>query len=305
VYGAGVYKSKNRGQTWDSINTGLGDKLVHDLVMDPVNPGLLYALTDSGGLFQNDLPAGNGWISVGGGLPLTTNRIPAFPADHPFTTLEMQEDLTDPQETESTSQVTSVNLLRMIYAPSNPQIAYMGTGGSGVYKSYDGGLSWQPTGLANESILSLAVDLTDPNLVYAATNISGRIKISINGGDTWIDGVLPVTFYSLAASSTETGVLYAGTSSGIYRYQYSNWTALDLSDKSVTAIAVDPVQSGVIYVGTTSGAYYSIDDGLSWNIVDINLLGITIQSISFDRTIPNVVYFSTKTHGIFLASILF
>jgi ligand-binding sensor domain-containing protein len=114
-----------------------------------------------------------------------------------------------------------------------------------------------------------------------------------------------VNFYSLAASPTNSGVVFAGTSSGVYSYQSGSWSALGLSDQTVTAIAADPVRPGVIYAGTTSGAYYSMDGGLSWNFVDNNLSGLTIQSISFDRTIPNVVYFSTKTHGIFLASILF
>ena len=303
IYGAGVYRSKNRGQTWDAINTGLGDKFVHDLIMDPDHIGLLYALTDTGGLFQNDLNNNNGWIHIGGELPLTQTPLPAFPADHPFATLEMQEAFANPQVTLSAEQATSVNLLEMVYAPSNPQIAYLGTRGSGVYRSTDGGVNWLPAELGGQTILSLAVDLSDPNLVYAATEISGSLKVSIDGGSSWNNIFLPVNFYSLAASRTESGVIYAGTSQGIYRHQSGAWSLLGIYDETVTAVALDPIKPGVIYAGTTSGAYYSTNDGISWNWVDKLLNGHTIQSISFDLSIPNVLYFGTKTHGIFLAAI--
>jgi len=305
LYGAGVYQTLNRGQSWDELNTGLGDKFVHDLVMDPAHPGLLFALTDSGGLYQNDLNAGTGWVSAGGGIPLTQTPRPAFPADHPFATLDMQEAFASPQVTLSANQATSTSLLRMVYAPSDPQIAYMGTLASGIYRSTNGGLSWRLAGLGEQTVLSLSVDVSNPDLVYAATDIFGSLQISIDGGGSWNNIYLPVNFYSLAASPTKSGVVFTGTSSGVYCYQSGSWSALGLSDQTVTAIAADPVRPGVIYAGTTSGAYYSMDGGLSWNFVDKNLSGLTIQSISFDRTIPNVVYFSTKTHGIFLASILF
>jgi photosystem II stability/assembly factor-like uncharacterized protein len=303
-YGEGVYESTNRGQSWEEINTGLGDKYIHDLVMDPAHPGLLYALTDSSGLFKNDLNSGNGWVSVGGGLPLTQTPMPAFPADHPFATLDMQEAFASPPETLSPNQTTNVNLLTMAYAPSDPQIAYLGTGGSGVFRSTDGGQNWSGSeGLGGQTILSLAVDQSNSNLVYAATEISGSLKLSIDGGINWNNIYLPVNFYSVAVSKT--GVVFAGTSSGIYRYQSGSWSALGLSDKLVTAIALDPVRPGVIYAGTSAGAYYSTDNGLSWYLVNTQLSGQTIQSITFDRTIPNLVYFSTNAHGIFVAAIQF
>jgi photosystem II stability/assembly factor-like uncharacterized protein len=305
LYGAGVYQTGNRGQTWDELNTGLGDKFVHDLVEDPAHPGLVYALTDTGGLFQNDLSSGNGWNRVGEGLPSTQSLMPAFPVDSPFATLEMQEAFASPQVTLSASQATTTNLLKMVYAPSDPQIAYMATRAWGVYRSTNGGLSWQAAGLGERTVTSVSVDVNNPNLVYAATDSSGSIQISIDGGGSWNNIYLPVNFYSLAVSPTKSGIVYAGTSSGIYCYQSGNWSSLGLSDQSVTAIALDPSRPGVIYAGTTMGAYYSTDDGLSWNIVNEELVGHTIQAISFNRSSPGVVYFSTKTHGVFLVSIRF
>jgi len=305
LYGAGVYQSTNRGKTWSEINSGLSDKFVHSLLIDPAHPWLLYAMTDTGGLFQNNLNGGSGWVSVGLGLPLTGTLTPAYPADHPFATLEMQEAFATPSETTTSSQLLSVNLLTMVYAPSNPQIAYMGTGGSGVYKSTNGGASWQPAGLGGESILSLSVDLTYSDLIYAATAIPGSIKISTDGGKTWTDAYLPRAFYSLAASPIQTGVVYAGTDTGFYRYQSGSWSPLGLSDQQITSIAADPSHPGLLYAGTTSGAYYSPDAGTTWKFIDERLRYQTIQSISVDPANPSLVYFSTQTHGIFFVWVHF
>lgn len=303
VYGAGVFKSVNRGQTWQDLNAGLGDKFVHDLIMDPAHAGLLYALTDSGGLFKNDLNAGDGWVSTGGGLPLTQTHLPAFRADHPFATLDMQEAFTTAQDVQSPSLESHVNLLTMVYAPSDPQIAYMGTSGSGAYRSTNGGQTWLPAELGGQTVLSLAVDLTNPELVYAATASAGSLMLSIDGGKSWNNLYLPVNFYSVATSTQDSGVVFAGTSSGVYSYQSGSWLPLGLSDQTVTAIALDPIKPGVIIAGTTLGAYYTIDNGVTWNIINQQLSGQTIQSITFDRIIPNVIYFTTTNHGIYLAAI--
>lgn len=306
LYGAGVNRSTDQGRSWVGINTGLTDKFVHRLVMSPSQPGLLYALTDTGGLFRNDLNTANGWMSVNSGLPLSQNNEPAYPADHPFATLDMQEAIAAPQESPITITTASDKLLDMVYAPSNPQIAYIGTGNSGVYKSINGGSSWQASGLAGKSIRGVAVDLTNPNLVYAissdpgACTYNGILQISTNGGSTWNPNSALLNFYSLAASANESGVLYAGTSNGVYRLQAGNWTSLGLSGKMITTLTLDPAQPGWIYAGTDQGAYYSKDHGVSWNFVDGNLDGQTVETITINPIQPNLVYFATKTHGIFL-----
>ena len=304
IYGAGVYQSTDHGRTWSEMNAGLGDKFVHALVQDPDQHGVIFALTDTGGLFQNDVNSGNGWVSLGQGLPLTQTHPPDYPVDYPFAIREMQESVATLESIIPANQTTSVNLLVMSYALSNPQIAYMGTGGSGVYISADGGLSWLPAGLGGESVHSLAVDAINPNLVYAATATPGSLKISLNGGNSWMDASLPVTFYSLATIPTMPGILYAGTSSGFYLYQSGSWTQLGLADQVVTAIAFDPLYPERMYAGTSDGgAFYTSDAGLSWQTVDRNLIGLTIQSIQIDPTYPNWVYFSTKTHGIYVLTI--
>jgi photosystem II stability/assembly factor-like uncharacterized protein len=301
LFGGGVYQHNNRDHSWKELNTGLTDRFVWGLVMDPSQSGLLYAITNEGGLFKNDLNSGNGWIFAGIGLPQTGLIQPApYSAENPLATLEMQEAPASEPEITIVSPSVNVPLMKMVFAPSNSQVAYMGTAGSGVYRSDNGGQNWTKTALNSGTIVSLAVDHMNPNRVYAATNTSGSILVTENGGQTWNNVNLSVTFYSLTASPAETGVLYAGTNNGLYRYQSGSWSQLGLPGQSVTAVTLDPAYSGWIFAGSESGAYYSPNGGQTWTIADENLNGQTIEAINVDSSAPNLIYFSTKTHGIFL-----
>jgi photosystem II stability/assembly factor-like uncharacterized protein len=303
LYGGGVYQSTNQGNNWQAIHSGLLDLYVLSMVMDPAHPQYLYAMTSSSGLYRYDLNLGNGWSRVGTGLPLTQNNPPAYPPDHPFATLDMQEAFAYPAEITITSELLYATLRSMVFAPSNPQITYMATAGAGVYRSSDGAQTWQPAGLAYQNILALAVDPINPNLVYAAIDTPGSLKMSSNGGQSWNDLNLGVTFYSLATSALEPGAVYAGTDAGIYRYQSGNFTSLGLSDQLITAITIDQNHPNSIFAGTYLGAYHSTDSGLNWNFVNDNLRHKVIQSISIDPSHSNLVYFGTKFNGIFLAAV--
>jgi len=88
-------------------------------------------------------------------------------------------------------------------APSNANILYVGTGesnsrnsvapGWGVYKSTDGGVTWQSLGLEKtQHIGRIVVHPTNPNIVYVAAlgalwkdNPERGLYKSLDGGRTW------------------------------------------------------------------------------------------------------------------------
>ncbi len=148
-------------------------------------------------------------------------------------------------------------------APSNPNIIYVGSGeglrrpdlstGDGIYKSADGGRSWQHLGLRDgQQIGAILVDPHDPNRVFVAVlghpygpNPERGVFRSLDGGATWQK------------------VLYKDDDTG----------AMDL--------AFDPQDAQIIYAdmwasrrppwttgggcdGPGSGLYKSIDGGTSW-----------------------------------------
>src|SRR5690606_38054095 len=106
---------------------------------------------------------------------------------------------TDERLSAATIWPTGPGLLSLTFAPSNPDIAYLGGAGTGLLRSTDGGRTWALAGLSGRSIWSLAVDPQDPQRLYAATDQAGTVRASTDGGRTWSNLSLPgVTGYTLA-----------------------------------------------------------------------------------------------------------
>ena len=194
-------------------------------------------------------------------------------------------------------------------APSDPNIIYVGTGegpirgvttshGDGVYKSRDGGKTWQHVGLkASRQIARIVVDPTNPDLVYAAVqgNPWGAsedrgIYRTRDGGRNWqrihfVDGTTGAADIDLDASNART--LYAA----MWDHQREPWTirsggpgsslwkSTDGGDSwrrltqglpglmgktSVVVSPADPNRLWAMIEATEGGVYRSDDAGQSW-----------------------------------------
>jgi photosystem II stability/assembly factor-like uncharacterized protein len=317
TYGGGVFKSTDRGLSWIGMNAGLGSNLyIHSLVMDPAHSNILFALTDTAGMFRYDLNAGGNWTHISSSLPALAEG-EAFPGlanlsygpNYPFAIPEKPDIDVHPENYANQAPAAPASnppFLAMAFAPSDSSIAYLGTYGSGLYKSSNGGSVWTKMGLSGYVLWSLAVDPANSNLVYAATSSPGVVKYSLDGGVTWLDSNMPdpnLIVYSLAAAPFETGVVYAGTTNGVYRFMGGSWSAVGLPGVIVTAIAANPVLPGYLYAGTTNGAFTSSNSGMTWQPGPAELANLTTQSINFDPFYPYTVYFSTTGNGVLKVTI--
>lgn len=199
-------------------------------------------------------------------------------------------------------------------APSNPSVIYVGTGeanagggtlaydGVGVYKSTNGGDTWQHAGLENSgSIGRIAVHPSDPDRVYVAVmgrmfskNPERGIYRTTDGGQHWeqllflndstggVDLALhptcPDTLYAAMWERLRGPghYYYGGHSSGIWRSYDGgdSWEELTngLPDGEIGRIglAVSPANPQVLYaklvdpLGELMSVYRSNDGGNSW-----------------------------------------
>lgn len=120
----------------------------------------------------------------------------------------------------------------LVVAPSNPKILYAGTGqvttrwdvtsGDGVYRSMDGGATWQHRGLQeSEHIGRIWVDPRDPDLVLVAAlghlhgpNPERGVFRTSDGGSSWTRVLFvdaDTGAVDLAADPTTPDVLFAAT----------------------------------------------------------------------------------------------
>ena len=153
----------------------------------------------------------------------------------------------------------------------------------------------EPSGLATEKIVSIAVRPNHADSIFAAT--PDNIFYSENGGVNWGNlNLSGVEIYSVALDNLSN--LYAGTSDGIYRHSVGGWSFLGLQGIAATAVVSHPTETGWLYAGTTDGLYISHNAGQTWAHRPEQLSGLTIQSISFDPADPAIVYISTSTHGV-------
>lgn len=120
---AGIFRTLNGGEHWESCNFGLIDTEVLCLACAPTygERELLWAGTAAGGLYRSR-NGGRAWRESGMGLP-----------DAP------------------------VQALVVSPAFAEDQTIFVGMEEHGVYQSQDGGESWSPFGLSGESVNSLGI----------------------------------------------------------------------------------------------------------------------------------------------------
>lgn len=202
--------------------------------------------------------------------------------------------------------------------PSNSDVVYAGTGeangagysydGDGVYRTIDGGASWQVLGLAEtRRIGRIVIDPVDPQRifvaaagnVYAIDNFRGVYR-SVNGGTSWsqvlfvaptagaidlaIDPTSPNRIYAAIWEhhSTSHDWIAGGLNSGIWRSidGGDTWTELTnglppsaptVGRIGLALAASSPQTIYALYVddpGALIGVYKTTDGGDRWSRVD-------------------------------------
>ncbi|HVE65023.1 MAG TPA: hypothetical protein VNC59_00465, partial [Thermoanaerobaculia bacterium] len=179
----GVYKSTNSGNTWIPSSSGLTERYVVGLVLDPLHPSTLYAATGGGGVFKS-VDAGASWAPANTGI--------------------------------TASFGTNIYVQALALNPSDPLILYAAMLDQRMYRSSDGGVTWSLLPVRNLDIYELLV--TRDGTVYAIE--SDQLIRSTTGGSTWEpfrSGLPSGPVYALAADSSGRR-LYAATSGGVFEY---------------------------------------------------------------------------------------
>jgi photosystem II stability/assembly factor-like uncharacterized protein len=231
----GLFKTTDGGKTWSQslikvdANTGCTD-----VVMDPTNPDVLLAATHQrqrsyfgmvhggpGSALWRTLDAGKTWTKVQGGFPQGQGEI-------------------------------GLGRIGLNYAPSNPKVIYSqveGNGVGGLYRSVDGGITWERRNSADTQGQYYAKVIVDPANSDRVYMMGVNISVSDDGGRT-----------SASLGSRNKHV--------------------DNHD-----IWIDPANNNHYMVGCDGGLYESFDRAATW-IFKSNLPTGQFYDVAVDEDVP-------------------
>ncbi|MCE2733626.1 MAG: glycosyl hydrolase [Flammeovirgaceae bacterium] len=160
--------------------------------------------------------------------------------------------------------------------PGKPTLFYMGSTGGGVWRTTDGGGTWEniSDGFFGGSIGAVAVSTWDNNVLYVGTG-----EVTVRGNVSFGDGM----YKSVDAGKT--------------------WTHIGLKDsKHIVKINIHPKNPDVVYAAVLGdlfksseerGVYKSEDGGKNWKRVLFANADAGATDLCMDPNNPRVLYAST------------
>lgn len=240
-----------------------GQGRINAIAIDPNNSNIWYIGAPSGGIWKS-VDSGDNWI----------NLFDEFP---------------------------QIGVSGIAIDPNNSDIIYITTGDDdandsysvGVFKSLDGGTTWNETGLnpsntsPNTSMNEVTIDPTDSNVIWVGTNTG--LQKSIDGGDTWsIKQIGNIKDFKLKPGDNNT--IYAVSPNAFFK---------SVNGETFTRIqSVLPNNSGRLVIGTSPAdpniVYVLAANTISNQSTYMGLFRSTNSGESFVRTANTVDIFESN-----------
>ncbi len=224
----GIFKSHDAGGRWQQV---FDRPPVRAIAFDPGNPDRVFAASGTAGCYRSD-DGGDTWASAGAELRFVycLTATPGPPAVLYAGTYGAVSKSTDWGN--SWTRISDASAPALAISPAEKVIIaatrQVGENGGGIFKSLDGGQTWENTtdGLEHTDFWACAIDPGNPERMYAGESSGGGVLRSTDGGQTWSqinDGLQDLRVFSLAVDPANPKIIWAGTESkGVFRMVQSD-----------------------------------------------------------------------------------
>ncbi|MBI4089890.1 MAG: hypothetical protein HY421_00640 [Candidatus Kerfeldbacteria bacterium] len=265
--GAGLYRSDDSGDRW--VTTGLGAGTYVALAIDPSAPSILYAA--SGGVITKSGDGGATWkpIYVESKPDRTITDLAIQPTDSSVLLAATNRgDVLLSRDYGNTwqllSSLTTVDHInRLLFPPANGTTVYALTRASGLFRSTDGGASWQSMKQSlqpfpgSTSISSVATVTGRSDTLYLASGYG--LLVTRDGGASW----QPIN------------------------------TLVPFGSQPIQAVAVNPANEATMYVLVGNRLRKSIDGGASWDAKITVSTGRLLTALTLNPDRPDQLFVGT------------
>jgi photosystem II stability/assembly factor-like uncharacterized protein len=197
----GVFKSSDGAGSWEPTVFPAGS--VTEIAIDPNVPSTLYVSSLGGAVFKSTDGAMS-WMEASSGLPADYSVFDVLGTNAGQVPI-------DPDGMVSNFAID----------PTMSNTLYVAIRPGGIFKSTDGGGSWQATALASSERdgYAVAIDPRGADTVYAGTDL-GVFK-STDGGGSWraLGAGLPGAAFALAVDPSSPTTVYAGSLGGVFEIE--------------------------------------------------------------------------------------
>lgn len=355
----GVFKSTDGGESWFPVFDEQAVLPIGDLAVDPLRPEVVYAGTGESHGVQNNFPGGGVYKSTNGGEtwqasgleataaigrividPIHSDRVYVAAVGSAFDTDQDRGVYRSTNGGLDWEKVLFVNdstgAVDLVINPQTPSLLYAATwqrlrlptasprhygNGSGIYRSYDGGDTWE---LLDESNglpgtgnrigrIGLALCQSQPDQLYAlytdGSTYSGLFRTR-DGGNHWENadpdsefadhfGSFSWYFGNVRVKPDDPETVYvldialSGSTDGGNTVSFLGVLSIHVDQH---ALAFDPRDSQRLIVGNDGGINISSDGGSTWT--EEQTLPITqFYHITMDVTNPERLYGGTQDNG--------
>ncbi|OQX78719.1 MAG: hypothetical protein B6D61_04885, partial [Bacteroidetes bacterium 4484_249] len=204
-------------------------------------------------------------------------------------------------------QISGIGRINCVaFHPTNPDIIFAGAPAGGLWKTIDGGISWENLNTDNLPTLgvsSIVIHPTNPDIIYIGTgdrdsfHSSGLgIYKSVNGGNIWVeknDGLENGMVNKILMEPNSPHILLAATNNGIYKSPDGgdSWAKTDNIYGRVRDMVYKPGSTEILYAEARGGIYKSVDSGNEWERLSEGIEYGHSGAIGVSPDDPERVYF--------------